>query len=217
MFKKLYSSRSLGAEVGADLSPVVGPLPRFAEAHVRRALELIAEHEKIGRKQLVKELGVGEGSVRTILNQLKQRGLITSSRRGHALTPKGKRFLGKPFEFVQIDAGGLTVGEVDVATIVRGAARKVKRGIEQRDEAIKAGAAGATMLIFRGGKFQFPDGFLKIRKELSDTLTIIFKPREGDVVVIGTADDVLNAEAGAKAAARTLVTTRLKNRRSSSP
>ena len=185
------------------MSPV-GPLPRFAEFHVRRALELIAEHEKIGRKQLVKELGIGEGSVRTILNQLKRRELITSSRGGHALTPKGKRFLGKPFEFVQIDAGDLTVGEVDVATIVRGAARKVKRGIEQRDEAIKVGAAGATVLIFRKGKFQFPHGFLKIGKELNNTLTKIFKPREGDVIIIGSAQDAVKAETGARAAARTL-------------
>lgn len=182
----------------------IGPLPRFAEVHVRRALELIAEHGRIGRKQLAEELGVGEGSMRTILNQLKKRGLITSSRGGHALTPKGKRFLGKPFEFVQIDAGDLTVGRVDVVTIVRGAARKVKRGIEQRDEAIKVGAMGATVLIFRREKFQFPDGFLKIGKELSDTLRKIFKPREGDVIVIGSAGNAAKAEEGARAAARSL-------------
>ena len=183
----------------------IGPLPRFAEVHVRRALELIAKHERIGRKQLAEELGVGEGSMRTILNQLKKRGLITSSRGGHALTTKGKRFLGKPLEFVQIDAGNITVGNFDVATIVRGAVKKVKRGIEQRDEAIKAGADGATVLIFKEGKFQFPDGFLEVKKKLSGKLTEIFKPREGDVIVIGTAGSTIKAEAGAKAAARALL------------
>ncbi len=183
----------------------IGPLPRFAEVHVRRALELIAKHKRTGRKQLAGEIGVGEGSMRTILNQLKKQGLITSSRGGHALTAKGKRSLGKPLEFAQIDAGNLTVGKVDVAVIVRGAVKKVKRGIEQRDEAIKAGATGATVLIFRGGKFQFPDGFLKIGKELSDTLTKIFKPREEDVIIIGSARDIVKAEEGAKAAARTLL------------
>ena len=59
----------------------IGPLPRFAEVHVRMALELIAKHERIGRKQLAGELGVGEGSMRTILNQLKKRGLITGATR----------------------------------------------------------------------------------------------------------------------------------------
>lgn len=187
------------------MSSKLGPLPRFAEAHVRMALEVIAKHGQIGRQRLAKELGVGEGSVRTILNQLKRRRLIISSRRGHALTGRGLRFLEKPFELVQIGAGDLTVGEFDVATIVRSAAGKVRCGVEQRDEAIKAGASGATVLIYRGGKFQFPNGSLKIGKGLSGTLTKTFKPREGDVIVIGSARDTMKAEAGAKAAARTLL------------
>ena len=187
------------------MSRAIGPLPRFAEIHIRRALELIAKHKRIGRKQLAGELGVGEGSMRTILNQLKKQGLITSSRGGHALTPKGKRFLGKPFEFIQIDAGDLTVGEVDVATIVRGAARKVKRGIEQRDEAIKAGAQGATVLVFKRGKLQFPNGFLKVEKMPAEALVKIFNPREEDIIIISSARDAVKAEEGAKAAAKTLL------------
>jgi len=182
----------------------IGPLPRFAEVHVRMTLELIAEHQRIGRKQLVEELGVGEGSVRTILNQLKKRGLITSSRGGHFLTAKGERALGKLFEFVQVNVGDLTVGKVDIATIVRGAAAKVKRGIEQRDDAIKAGADGATVLIFKRGRLRFPDGFFEVKKETSDALLKVLRPREGDIVVIGTAGDAVKAEAGAKAAARSL-------------
>lgn len=184
----------------------IGPLPRFAEVHVRRALELIAKHKRIGRKQLAGELGVGEGSMRTILNQLKKQGLITSSRGGHALTAKGKRSLGKPLEFVQVDTGDLTLGKVDVATIVRGAAKKIKRGIEQRDEAIKVGAQGATVLVFKGGKLQFPDGFIKVGKRDSEIIIKTFKPREGDVIIIGTANDIVPAETGARAASRTLTT-----------
>jgi predicted transcriptional regulator len=181
-----------------------GPLPRFSDVHIRRVLDLIRKYEKIGRKQLVEEIGIGEGSMRTILNRLKRRGLIASSRGGHALTSKGKRFLGKPFQFVQIDAGPLTVGEVDVATVVRGAAEKVKRGIEQRDEAIKVGADGATVLVYKGGKLRFPDGFMNVEKKLVALLTKIFEPREGDVIIVGTAKDVVKAEEGARAAARSL-------------
>jgi predicted transcriptional regulator len=183
----------------------VGPLPRFAEVHVRRTLELIAEHKTIGRKQLAKKLGIGEGSMRTILNHLKKQSLITSSRGGHTLTSKGRSALGKPLEFVQVDMGDLTVGEVDVATVVRGAAAKVKKGIEQRDEAIKVGADGATVLVFKAGKLQFPDGFTKVNKKV-EKLIEIFRPRDGDVIIIGTGSDVATAEAGAKAAARTLTT-----------
>ena len=187
------------------MSPQKGPLPRFAEVHIRMALELIAKHGRVGRKQLAEELGVGEGSMRTILNQLKKQRLIISSRGGHALTSKGRRSLGKPLEFVQIDAAGLTVSKVDVATIVRGAAKKVKRGIEQRDEAIKVGARGATVLVFKKGKLQFPDEFIEVEKKVSETLIRTFKPHEGDAIIIGTADDIASAEAGARAAARTLV------------
>ncbi len=187
------------------MARAIGPLPRFAEVHVRRALELIAEHERIGRKQLAEELGVGEGSTRTILNQLKKRGLITSSRGGHALTAKGKRSLGKPLEFTQIDIGSLTVDDINVATIVRGAAAKVRLGIEQRDEAIKVGAAGATVLIFREGKLQFPDGILKVGKKQAEVLIKIFNPREEDVIIIGSARDAVKAEEGAKASAKTLL------------
>jgi len=184
--------------------PAVGPLPRFADYQVRRALELIAERKGVGRKQLAKELGVGEGSMRTILDRFKKEGFVRSSRGGHSITTKGKRELGKALELVQIDAGDLTVGDVDVATIVRKTAARVSRGIEQRDEAIKAGAAGATVLVLKKGKLQFPDRFLTVKKELSDVLMKAFKPREGDVIVIGTARDAVKAEAGAKAAARTL-------------
>jgi DNA-binding PadR family transcriptional regulator len=172
--------------------------------HIRRVLDLIRRHEKIGRKILVEEIGIGEGSMRTILNRLKRRGLIASSRGGHALTPKGERFLGKPLQFVQIDAGPLTVGEVDVATVVRGAAMKIKRGIEQRDEAIKIGADGATVLVYKKGKLRFPDGFMNVDKGLAALLTEIFEPREGDVIIVGTAKDLVKAEEGARAAAQSL-------------
>lgn len=190
------------------MPPKKGPLPRFAEVHVREALELIAKHGRIGRKDLANELRIGEGSMRTVLNQLKKRDLITSSRGGHALTTNGKRALGKPLELVKVDAGDLTVGEVDVATVVREAAAKVKKGIEQRDEAIKAGSAGATVLIFKNGKLQFPDRFIELEKKVSELIIKTLKPQEGDAIVIGTADDVVRAEAGARAAARTLTTTR---------
>ena len=187
------------------MTSAVGPLPRFAEVHVRKALELIAEHKTIGRKQLAKKLGVGEGSMRTILNQLKKQSLITSSRGGHTLTANGRSALGKPLEFVQVDAGDLTVGDVDVATIVQGVAAKVKKGIEQRDEAIKAGADGATVLVFKAGKLQFPDGFTKVDEKVVGLIKT-FEPRNGDVVIIGTGSDAIKAEVGARAAARTLTT-----------
>lgn len=169
---------------------------------------MIAEHGEIGRKSLSERLGVGEGSMRTILNQLKERGLITSSRAGHALTAKGKRVLGKPFKLVRINAGDITVGEFDIATLVRGAEGKVRYGIEQRDATIKVGAKGATVLVFKKGKLRFPDEFTVVSESVSRLIMDALEPREGDVVIIGTAGDLAKAEAGAKAAAKTLTESR---------
>ncbi len=178
-------------------------MPRFSDVHIRGALELIQKYGEVSRKQLTEELGVGEGSIRTILDKLKKEKLITSTRGGHSLTEKGKRALGKPSQFVRIDAGPLTVGNVDVATIVKGAAGMIRQGVEQRDAAIKIGADGATVLIFRGGKIQFPDGYSKIDGRVVDEFKRL-GAREGDVIVIGTGEDAAKAEAGARAAASTI-------------
>lgn len=188
------------------MKPAVGPQPRFSEIQVQMVLEYIARHGRVGRKQIVKGLGIGEGSVRTILNQLKERELITSSRGGHALTVKGRRLLSRLLRYVKVDVDDLTVGKVNVATVVRRAASRIKRGIEQRDEAIKAGADGATVLIFKGGKLRFPDGFAEVSGDKALVLTKALRPKEGDVVVIGSASDAVRAEAGARAVVRTLRT-----------
>jgi hypothetical protein len=77
-------------------------------------------------------------------------------------------------------------------------------GIEQRDAAIKAGALGATTIIYTKGKLIIPgspeDAFRdspEIRKMLIKKL----KPKEGDSIIIGSADDEKSAKLGAKAAA----------------
>ncbi|MEM2890225.1 MAG: DUF4443 domain-containing protein [Candidatus Hadarchaeum sp.] len=181
-----------------------GPLPRFSQIHVQLTLELISKHKRIGRKQLTRKLGIGEGSTRTILDHLKNEGLITSSKGGHSLTEKGKTLLREPQPFVPVEAGDLAVGKVNVATVVRGAANRVKLGIEQRDEAIKVGANGATVLVFKGGKLRILGGFVGIKKEVSEKIIKTLHLNEGDVVIIGAGKDLLTAEAGARAAARTL-------------
>lgn len=182
-----------------------GPLPRFTEVHEYRALELIGKYGSLGRKQLADELGVGEGSARTILKRLKERELITSTPRGHILTRRGREELeAEERKIVRINAGPLTVGKVDVATIVKNASGKVRFGVEQRDEAIKAGAKGATVLIFEDSKLQLPDRSRKIDEGIDRAIKEFLKPERGDVIVIGSGSDEKEAERGAFAAAMSL-------------
>jgi DNA-binding Lrp family transcriptional regulator len=181
-----------------------GPLPRFADLHVKKVLELLSRDGRMSRKEISVRTGLGEGSVRTILRKLKQRGLVSSTRAGHFLTEKGRSAVGGSLDAVEVSVPGLTVGRANVAVLVRGASHLIKKGIEQRDEAIKAGAGGATVLVCRGGRLEFPEPFMRVKRAAEEELMEKLRPREGDVVIIGTADNLRAAEEGARAAARSL-------------
>ncbi|KXB02841.1 hypothetical protein AKJ43_00235 [candidate division MSBL1 archaeon SCGC-AAA261D19] len=185
--------------------PASGPQPRFSEIHEYIALELIREYESLGRKQLSDKLGVGEGSGRTILKRLKEKKLVTSTPQGHVLTQKGRRKLKRrEKKFVQLPASNMTVGNVDIATIVEGGAKKVRDGIKQRDEAIKAGAEGATILVIKGSELQLADQSAEVSKKVAAKIKDYFHPQEGDAIVIGTGKNREEAERGALVAAKSL-------------
>jgi len=99
----------------------------------------------------------------------------------------------------------LTVGDVDVATVVKGVSDLVDKGIEQRDEAIKVGADGATVLVFEDGELVLPEDLGGVEEEVVSELLDNFELSEGDVVIIGTGDSVLDAERGAWAAADSIM------------
>lgn len=181
---------------------VRGPQPRFQEKHVWKALKVIHRNESLGRKQISQKLDIGEGSTRTVLNRLKKKELIKSTPKGHSLTEKGLKEIEKRSEkFFCFDAGGLTVGEKDVAVLVKEAADKINQGVEQRDEAIKAGADGATVLVFKDGRFKTSKVEMNVPSRLREELLEAFEPKEGDAIIIGTAGEETDAELGALAAA----------------
>jgi len=168
-------------------------------------MKLIGEEGPIGRKKLAQKLDLGEGSMRTVLDRLKDGGYVSSTPQGHILTEDGQRELeGRAGKVLETHVGDLTVGEVDVAVLVEGASGKVDIGIEQRDEAIKAGAKGATTLTFRDGHLQLLNSEMSIDEEIKSKLLEFFKPSEGDVIVIGTAETGEDAERGALAAAESI-------------
>jgi hypothetical protein len=81
----------------------------------------------------------------------------------------------------------------------------VRLGIEQRDAAIKMGAIGATTLLFKDNKFVMPassNDSLKKERHVRKMLVEKLNPREGDVIIIGSADsNQKTAELAAKNAA----------------
>jgi hypothetical protein len=199
--------------VAGKIAP--GRSPLFTEAHVVKALEEINAQKGVGRLKLSKELQLGEGAARTLVKHLKNERLIEISKLGITLSEYGKRVFSDLravlSEQIEVPSSLLTVGLFNVAVLVRGRANAVKYGLEQRDVAIMAGAKGATTLVFSKNKLTMPSareedvfkGNLTIRNLLLSKLN----PKEGDVIIIGSADEKIRAEFGAKMAAIQLLKT----------
>jgi len=185
-----------------------GPAPSFNEAHVVKALEIIGKYGIVGRIRLSKELGLGEGTTRTLLKHLKNEGMTKSSRSGISFSEEGKRLFSdlrsKLSEGVEVPSSPLTVGAFNIAVLVRNSAQAVGSGMEQRDIAIKSGASGATTLIFSGNKLSMPTREQNVSGNmpiLHDELVTKLNPNENDVIIVGSGENRELAEIGAKMAA----------------
>lgn len=190
-----------------DLSPY-GPVHRFSDYHVYKALAALSDGRRKGRKQLSQAVGVGEGSMRTIIEYLRDHELIEVKQTGISISNKGMEFLkGFPIQVGALTKTDATLGLETVAILVRGHRRMVKIGVEQRDAAVRAGADGATTILIQGGELWVPPDFNldKERPDFAAELRGIFSVMDGDVIIIGTGSDYHHAEDGALAAAFELI------------
>jgi len=193
-------------KVSRKIAP--GRAPYFIEAHLVKALITIGSESPVGRAKLAKSLGLGEGSIRTLIKHLEKEGLIQTTREGMTPTGTGQRLVSSLMSRISsasaIPRSSLTVGGFNMAILVKDAASSVRAGLEQRDAAIRVGAQGATTLIFGRGKLTMPSVKEDIFKDAPNVREMIvsrLKPHENDLVVIGSAKNRLTAELGAIAAA----------------
>jgi predicted transcriptional regulator len=185
-----------------------GPAPAFNEAHVVKALEMIDKYQTVGRIKLSKEMGLGEGTTRTLLKHLKKEGVTQSSRSGISFSEEGKKLFSdlrsQLREGIDVPSSPLTVGAFNIAVLVRNAAQAIGSGMEQRDAAIKSGALGATTLIFSKNKLELPqeeENLCESMPELHNKLVTQLNPKENDVIIVGSGENRDSAEIGAKMAA----------------
>lgn len=180
-----------------------GPIPKFSDYHVWKGIMTIGKEGPIGRKTLSAALGIGEGSTRTILQNLQQEGFVEVNRAGAVLTRKGREILRSSLiEAKEVDCGFLTIDKNDCAVKVSNAAhRVVTYGCDERDTAIRAGATGATTLIFKDDHLYFPGDKEPIEVGVEDRLKQAFRLRNGDIVLVGTGKTYDLAEKGAVTAA----------------
>jgi predicted transcriptional regulator len=193
-----------------------GPRASYGEVDVIKALFAIGNSEaSVGRFKLGKVTGLGQGEVRTLIARLKDAELITVDSRGCALSEKGR----KKFESISraipisspAEAKELNLGKYSWYVVVRDRESGIKKGLEQRDASIRAGATGALTVIYSDGRFKVPsernpedcesmgpaEPWTSIRK--------VAALKNGDVIIVSGADTPLLAEEGALAAALTIL------------
>ena len=185
-----------------------GRSPSFNKAHVLKAIEVISE-EGVGRKQLALRLALGEGMTRNLVSRLRDNGLLETSRQGMSLSCKGKQLLDELRQTMrsgEFPESSLTVAKENYVVLVKGCSGGVRYGLEQRDYALMAGAAGATTVIYDEKGLYMPGTEREIEPRIRDFILRELQPEHGDVMIIGSAESLHMAEMGAKAAALKLLT-----------
>lgn len=131
---------------------------RFTDANVYYALYLLAGGKKIGRKKLAELVGIGEGSMRRILEKFRDWNFIVIKQTGITITKAGLDFLDQiPLRLIEVQLSeSSTIGEYTQGVIVYGVSSKIVNGMEQRDAGIKAGASGCTTVVLRDGVLMIP-------------------------------------------------------------
>jgi predicted transcriptional regulator len=197
-------------KVASKIAP--GRAPSFIEAHVMKTLETLGAGKGVGRIKLSRILGLGEGATRTLIKHLKNEGLVEVSRSGIVLSRFGEKIWSdirsRIGEEIEIPRSSLTIGNFNIALLIKNAAGLVKYGVEQRDAAIKVGALGATTFVFSSNKLTMPgvgEDVFQNTRTIHDLLISTLKPRENDVIIIGSANEKRVAEFGTKTAALTLL------------
>ncbi|MGB8448628.1 MAG: DUF4443 domain-containing protein, partial [Nitrososphaeraceae archaeon] len=165
----------------------------FDMVHVFKTLQLIQENGHVSRENLCKDLGLGEGTIKTLVRHLKMQNLIESTNAGTTMTKKGNSFFSEllssiPSE-ISLSKCAITLGKFNYAVLVKQMSSMIKDGIAQRDAAIRMGASGATTLLFKDNKFLIPQtdfDSLKDEHQLSEQMIKNLHPQDGDVIIIGS-------------------------------
>jgi len=192
--------------IGFDLHFPGGPHPNYSLYHVWKCYHTLDEEGPIGRRALTKVLGIGEGSTRTMLKWMTKEECIESTPRGVLLLPRGREKLASVgLRIINLNFIELPIGRFNSAVLVKQMASKVRRGMEQHDESVRAGGSSAITLVARNGRIVFPGDERYPGQELVGPIRTMFGVEEGDVIIIGGASSYDLAEKGAVSAALALI------------
>ena len=129
---------------------MVGNNPNFTKLDVLRCF--LRLDRNVSRQELAKELELGEGTIRTILNSLKSRGLLDSTKKGHFLTKKGKELLDRIYNCIGAPTN-LKINDIypnlkKVGVLMRNMPN-LRHTYKLRDTAVRNGAEAAMILSYK--------------------------------------------------------------------
>lgn len=195
---------------------IESPLPHLSQSTVQfvYTLYLFDHYTYLGRYKLAQSLKLSNAKARTILLKLKNKYLIekVSPKLGHQLSAYGQeillqyqKYLKIPFHRIYL--GQYTVGNKDATVCVETTNVEQLNTVLLRDEALINGARGCTVFLkYSSGEIyllnvkypplpdrQFTDR--KAKKKLNKIIQVI--PWSKFVIIVGTADYVVDAQIGA--------------------
>ena len=177
---------------------MVGNIPNFTKIDILRCF--LKCNKNISRKELAKDLELGEGTIRTILEALKSKNFLDSTKKGHFLSKRGNELLNELNECISIQKNvalqNLYNGSEKSAVIVRNA-ENLKQLYKLRDIAVKNWAEGAIILKYQNKLYAPESDYEQDFKELEEC----FDFRDNDVLIIAFANEKRSAENGALAIA----------------
>ncbi len=164
---------------------MVGNKKNYEDIDVLRVF--LSVDKRVARQKISKELGIGEGSVKSILDLLCERQLIKPTNKGHSLIKRGEKIK----EAIAAMISDIRAANFDIFSGMKGKAIHIKNPTEEityktRDIAIRNGADAALLFKFEGKLF-----LPQCEQDLIDTKNIdnLFDMSDGDYLVIVYSDD----------------------------
>lgn len=157
----------------------------------------------VGRVFLSESLGIGEGKIRKLLNELKKQGLIISSKAGHYLSRIGESILEEIGQRYFKVTRRLSIRSLNwpyaVEGIVRGRALRSplsKNGMYERDLLVRNGALGAIVSVYKKGEARLPDTGIPLTEAIPGYVyesTVLRDLLEEDLLIIVSGENFYRA------------------------
>ncbi len=185
------------------MEPVLRKMAKEFEKHPKDfnighiLLTMFYAEEGLSRARLQEILGLGEGSVRSIIKYMKKHELVSTSRAGSSLTRKGMNIIRKIRVLVpkicRISPEYLSVGKVNYVALLRGV--KISEILKMRDRVVRFGGTGAVLLFYKEGRVEIPYVAEDLKSVSNSDYAKIceINPQEGDSIIIVGGDSKSSA------------------------